>query len=90
LVNGLPPEAATWRVDGQQWTTVHELLAALVERTDMWGLANARLKTGGKGLPNHPLRVPRPGEELRSLDADGSEKKDRVVSDPREIAAWFS
>jgi hypothetical protein len=90
LVNGLPPEASTWRIDGQQWTTLHELVAVLIERTDMWGLTSARIKTGGKGLPKHPLRVPRPGEDTPSRALPESDKRDRVVTDPKEIAAWFS
>jgi len=87
LVNGLPPEAAVWRVGGQQWTTLHELLAIVAERIDAWGLANARLqapKKAQKYLPESPLAVPRPGE-----GSANKESRDRVVTDPREIAAFF-
>lgn len=92
LVNGLPPEAATWRIDGQQWTTLHELVSVVAERIDLWGLTSARIATRGKiGSTQHPLRVPRPGESNQSYGPVGSDsKKDRVVSNPREIAAWFS
>lgn len=62
LINGLPPDAAVWRVDGQQWTLHEELLAIAVERIDAWGVAHARLSGGGKALKDYtPLRVPRPG-----------------------------
>ena len=84
-VNGLPPEAATWRVDGQQWTIQDELQAIALERIDHWGLVQARLAASPKAaraLPTEPMRVPRPGEK--------QESKDRVVTDPREIAAFFS
>lgn len=80
----MPPEAATWRVDGQQWTTLHELLALNAEVVDRWGLANAQLKSTKK-LKAEPLRVPRPGE----FDQHDP-KKDSVVTDPVEIAKWFS
>lgn len=83
LVNGLPPDAATWRVDGQQWTTLHELLALNAEVTDRWGLANAQLKSTKK-LNAKPLRVPRPSDPRAE-----PERKDRVVTDVAEIAAWF-
>jgi hypothetical protein len=87
LVNGLPPEAAISRVDGQQWTSLHELLATTLERVDAWGLINARLqapKKAQKYLPCSPLEVPRPGE------AAAREARDRVVTDPAEIAAFFN
>lgn len=85
LVNGLPPEAATWRVDGQQWTRRDELLAALVERVDQWGWANVQVQSGGKALKNYePLQVERPTNPAER------EKKDRVVTDAREIAKFFS
>jgi hypothetical protein len=88
LVNGLPPEASTWRVDGQQWTVQDELLAVAAERIDAWGLMNARLQASKKTqkfLPEKSLEVPRPGDKTKEPDM-----RDRVVSDPREIAAWFS
>ena len=83
-MNGLPPEAATFRVDGQQWTTLHELLAINAEVVDQWGLANAQLKSTKK-LKAKPLRITRPSDP----DPRSESKTDRVVTDPREIAAWF-
>jgi hypothetical protein len=85
-VNGLPPEAAVWRVDGQQWTTLHELLALQAELIDQWGLLGARIQTGGKGLPKKGLQIPRPGEAARTEQVA---KDDRVVTDPAEIARFF-
>jgi hypothetical protein len=86
-VNGLPQEAATRRVDGWQWTVQEELLAMLLERVDTWGLANARLAADSKtrrALSDaKPIEVPRPGKAPK-------ESRDRVVTDPREIAAFFS
>jgi hypothetical protein len=84
LVQGLPPEAATWRVDGQQWTLHEELLAIIAERVDTWGLFQTRLRVAQKHqglLPKEPLRIPRPGE------ADAT--KDEVITDAAEIARWF-
>ncbi len=88
LVNGLPPEAAIYRVDGQQWTTRDELLALAIERIDHWGLSAAYLgsdKKFHKNLPDKPLVLPRPGEKQR----EGRDERDRVVTDAREIAAFF-
>ena len=64
-VNGLPTEAATRRIDGQQWTMQEELLAALVERVDSWGLHEAYRSTPKsfhKHLPDKPITVRRPGQ----------------------------
>lgn len=82
LVNGLPPEAATFRVDGQQWTPVHELLALNTELTEHL----VRLQAGEKApVLKEPLRVVRPGEK-QSQKSNG---RDRVITDPAEIAAFF-
>jgi hypothetical protein len=85
-INGLPPEAATWRVDGQQWTLHEELLARLLERTDQWGLIHARLSASPKAqklLPSKAMEVPRPGAVHEPAS------KDRVVT-AAEIKAFFS
>ena len=58
----------------------------VAERVDAWGLTNARLhapKKAQKYLPDAPLEVPRPGAIA------AKEERDRVVTDPREIAAFF-
>ncbi len=58
-----------------------------LERVDAWGLTNARLqapKKAQKYLPDSPLEVPRPGESVTR------EERDRVVTDLREIAAFFN
>ena len=73
-------------MDGEQWTTLHELLALNAEVTDRWGHFNAQLKST-KRLKSEPLRVTRPGELGQQHKPDRS---DRVVTDPTEIAAWFS
>lgn len=88
LVNGLRPEAAIFRVGGQQWTTQDELLSIAIERIDHWGLYAAYMgsdKKFHKHLPDASLLIPRPGEETRSE----RDERDRVVTDPREIAAFF-
>jgi hypothetical protein len=72
-----------WRVDGQQWTTLHELLAMNAELMDQWGLFGARMRVKHpEKLPKESLRIPRPGAK--------STQKDQVITDPREIARWFS
>jgi hypothetical protein len=81
-VNGLPPEAAVWRVDGRQWTTLHELLALNAEVTDRWGHINAQLKSTRK-LKSEPLQIARPSDKAER-------SKDRVITDVREIAAFFA
>lgn len=85
LINGLPPDASIWRVEGQQWGNREELLALVLERIDAWGLLQARLasdKKFHKYLPDKPIEITRPGEQ--------KETRDHVVTDPREIAAFFA
>ena len=82
-LSGLPPEAATWRVDGQQWTTLHELLAINAELVDQWGLFGARMRVKHpEKLPKESLRIPRPGEK--------SQQKDEVITDAAAIAQFFN
>lgn len=76
-------------MDGQQWTVTDELLAIVAERVDAWGLFNARAHTEKKHqkqLPKQSLRIPRPGERQQQ----STEKRDRVITDSREIAAFFN
>jgi hypothetical protein len=93
LVNGLPPEAATWRVEGRQWTNRDELLAIVAERVDAWGLINARLHVDKKHqgqLPTSPLQISRPTRTPTPEDSTAGEKpkKDRYQKS-RERAAFF-
>lgn len=88
LVNGLPPESAVWRVDGQQWTNLHELLALNAEVTDWWGRFNAQLKST-KRLKTKPLHVPRPGEkEADRESAKAEEEKDRYQMQKERVALF--
>jgi hypothetical protein len=85
-VNGLPPEAAVGRVDGEQWTVRDELLATALERLDHWGLVQAHLNSSPKArktLPAKSMEVPRPGEAVER------EARDRVITDPGQIAQFF-
>lgn len=84
-MEGLSPDAAIHRVDGQRWTVRDELLALILERVDHWGLAQAHIQTRGKakGLSEKSMEVPRPGE------ASGAKGEDRVITDPKVIAAFF-
>lgn len=86
LVHGLPADAAINRVDGQEWTLIHELLAIAVERVDHWGLAQAYLHSTGKGLPSRSLSIPRPGEGVEPGPDRGN---DRAITDPAEIKQFF-
>lgn len=53
------------------------------ELTDQWGLFGARMRVKHpERLPKESLRIPRPG--------DASAQKDEVITDPAEIARWFS
>jgi hypothetical protein len=84
---GLPADAAIHRVEGHEWTSLHELLALGVERNDHWGLAQAYLHSDKKfhrSLPDKALEVPRPGEKQKR------DERDRVVTDVAEIARFFS
>ena len=84
-MNGLPPEAAIWRVEGQQWTVRDELMAILVERVDHWGLAQAHIHSTGKGLPSKSIEIPRPG----AVRQQEREDRDKVITDPKVIAQFF-
>jgi hypothetical protein len=62
-------------------------MAITAERVDAWGLTNARMQASKKTqkfLPNKPLQIPRPSEA-----ASEEQERDRVITDPQEIAAWF-
>lgn len=84
-LSGLPPEAATWRVDGQQWTTLHELLAINAEVVDQWGLVGARMRVKHpERLPKESLSIPRPGAKALK-----SAQKDEVIKDPAVIRSFF-
>lgn len=79
LVQGLPREAVLWREENA-WTSQDELLAALVELTD---IASRRvvLALGGKFPPgDKPIHIERPSREVER----------RVTDDPAAIAAWFA
>lgn len=85
LVNGLAPEAAIYRVDGERWTSREELLAVAIERVDHWGLTQTYLNTDKKfhrHLPSDPLKIRRPGEKEREQGAE-------VETDAAKIAAFF-
>jgi hypothetical protein len=91
LVHGLPPEAAIWWVDGQQWTVRDELLAQAVERIDGWGRMNALLhgdKKLRKALPKKPLEVPRPGALAKGKPE--RRQRRRVTTDSDEADAFFA
>jgi hypothetical protein len=93
-ISGLPPEAATSRIGGQQWTVRDELLAVNAELADQWGLILARLHCKKGALDNYtPLRVQRPSEpgQRKSPPPEQKqpEKKDRYQKS-RERAAFFS
>jgi hypothetical protein len=61
LVQGLPPEAATWRVD--RWTPAMDTAVFAVERADQWSRALYGLLAGKEhGVPG-PLEITRPGDE---------------------------
>lgn len=84
LLNGLPPDAAVWRIEGRQWTQHDEFLALIAERIDAWGLMNARLhleKKKQKYLPKEALQITRPGEQ--------TDKRDRVITDAAAIKKFF-
>lgn len=88
LVQGLPPEAATFRGDGPAWTQQDELLASAIEIVDAWGrqLLSALVAVhGGK------VRLPEP---VRIKHADRAEapepQKEKITTDPAEIAAFFA
>lgn len=72
LVKGLPEDAACNRRDGKVWTGMHELVAFQIELTDVWGrnlYALMYKKFAGKKPEDfgEPLRIPRPGVELRQI-----------------------
>lgn len=73
------------RVDGQQWTTLHELLAIQAEVMDQWGLFGARMRVKHpEKLPRESLRISRPGMKVSQ-----GKQKDEVITDAAEIKAFF-
>lgn len=80
LVNGLPADAATWRED--VFDRTDELLATLIERRDNWSraLLDALMHKKQIKAPGE-ITIPRPGTE--------EAQRDRVITDPKEIAAFF-
>ncbi len=100
----MPPEAAIWRIDGQQWTPVEALLAVAVERSDLWHqalwemAARPHLKDPPKEM-RHPgtVEIPRPGERRADIAAadvaapqqEEKPKKDRYQKQ-RERIAFFT
>jgi hypothetical protein len=81
-LNGLPTDAAVWR--GELFTRTEEFSALAVERIDEWGsvLATA-LGVDPKYLPG-VMRITRPGEQVKA-----PERRDEVIRDPKQIAAFF-
>lgn len=78
----MPPDAAIHRIDGQQWTTLHELLAINAEVMDQWGLIGVRMRAKNpEQLPKESLRIPRPGT--------APQQKDEVITDAAEISKFF-
>lgn len=80
LVNGLPPDAATWSEEQEGWSQTDHLLAALVETVAVWGRLNAQPHYKSR-LPD-PVRIPRPG-------AEREEPTGVVVTDLRELGAFI-
>lgn len=85
LLVGLPEDAAVWREEMGGWSRQDELAAVAVEATDFWGRVLAQM-WGAKDheLPD-PVRIEHP-DRVREAPAP----KGNVVTDPREIAAWFA
>lgn len=94
LVNGLPPDAAVFRVGGQQWTLRDEINAQILEAVDRWGWVSARLRVDPKHhrmLPDAPISVPRPrhdGEPDESPEEKQPEKDRHQLQ--RERIALFT
>lgn len=74
MLQGLPPEAATWREE-MGWTQADEFAASLLELTDAWG--RATVMALGKKPRGKPLQIPRPnktprGKEVREVTTDAA------------------
>lgn len=80
LVQGLSPDAATWRRD--HFPPDVEMVANLIQVVDHWGRQSA-IDAGHKQsqLPP-PVQILRPGEEPKQ------DKK--MVTDPSEVSAWLA
>jgi hypothetical protein len=69
LVNGLPRDAATWREEreeAERWTQTDELLAVMIEVTDMWSHLIFKAAGGKLRKPHKPIQVRRPWERERN------------------------
>lgn len=96
-MNGLPPEAAVFRIDGRRWTLRDEISALTLEAVDRWGWVLARLKVDPKHhgkLPDRPISFPRPAAERKpvaevELPEQEPPEKDRYQKQ-RERIAFFA
>jgi hypothetical protein len=70
LIESLPPDAATWRVDLRGWSLADELAAQQIETVDLWGRLTFQALHGllagkrPKQMPD-PIRIEHPGRVLR-------------------------
>ena len=79
-MEGLPPEAVTWRKDGLPFA--EELAAQQLERADAWARAQFEYGAGKRVRLPPPVVIERPGQALPEAP--------KVETDPRVIAAWFA
>lgn len=80
LVQGLPPESATWRKSSLP--PVEEFLALLIEGHGAWARAQIERTPGPKVDIPAPVRIRRPGEP--------EQPERKIESDPRRIAEFLS
>lgn len=81
MVNGLPPDAATWRKSA--FPPAEEFLAQMLERSHAWNQSLLSALMGAKKV-SFPadVQIYRPDDE-RLLAP-------RVETDPTAIAQWFT
>lgn len=77
LVDGLPPDAATWRDDPAVFTRQDELLAVAIEEFGRW----PRFALQAQGVKSHQL------PDIRDVRPKPAAQ---LLTDPRDIASHLS
>jgi hypothetical protein len=86
LIQGLPPDAATWREDTPNWSQQDELVASLIETTAAWGnqMVSALIAVhGGKPQSIEPVRIEHPDRPM----PEKPKPKKRRLATPADVAA---
>lgn len=83
-MDGLPREAACWREEVGSWELTHELVAQLVERTDVWWRMWLTANGAKKGKLPPPPDIQHPDRRSRPVPMERE-----ITRDPVKIRRFF-